>query len=210
MKIVISYLSSIFDKKTTIKMINRTNADGIHVDLTDGIYAGVKNFEAGELRELFKDNNMPIEVHMMVSNPLDWLDEILALEPACIYFHPKTVDGLLGVINKVHERAVGAGIVINTDENINEYEHLFPYVDRVLLMSVPIGYGGQKFDLQTKERLDELLKKKYDNHFLIYVDGGINDETIKEVTKADGVVSGSFVCKCEDMEGQINKLRDGI
>ena len=74
-------------------------------------------------------------------------------------------------------------------------------------MSVYPGKGGQKFLKETAKRLDELLKYKNKNEFEIYIDGGINDETIKLVSKADGVVSGSFVCNNVDFNKQIEKLK---
>ena len=66
---------------------------------------------------------------------------------------------------------------------------------------------GQEFLKETAKRLDELLKYKNKNEFEIYIDGGINDETIKLVSKADGVVSGSFVCNNVDFNKQIEKLK---
>ena len=73
----------------------------------------------------------------------------------------------------------------------------------------PIVFG-QKFLDNTKDRLQELISFKKDNDFEIYVDGGINDETIKEVLNADGVISGSFICMNKDFENQIMKLKNSI
>ena len=74
-------------------------------------------------------------------------------------------------------------------------------------MSVVPGKGGQKFLGETEKRLKELLSYKNENNFEIYIDGGINDKTIKKVLDADGVVSGSFICKSKDFEKQIEKLK---
>lgn len=207
MKIVVSYISSIYNSKKTIDEINKTSADGIHVDLMDGIYAGKKNFEIDKLNVLFKDNNKPLDVHMMISEPLLYLEKIIKLNPDCIYIHPKTVKGLISVLKLIDSNAIKRGIVINPEEDISEYEYIFPYVDRVLLMSVKPGMGGQLFIDSTIDKLNILDKFRNKYNFKIYVDGGINDKTIKYVNIADGVVSGSFICNSSDYEKQIETLR---
>ena len=194
MKITVSYINSLYDSKKTVDLINETSADAIHVDLIDGIYAGTKNFDINHLPEIFKDNRKPIDIHMMVNRPSGYLNEPRAF----------------GLLNELNNYGIKRGLVINPDEEIPSFSHYFPYVDRVLLMSVVPGKGGQKFLDNTKDRLQELISFKKDNDFEIYVDGGINDETIKEVLNADGVISGSFICMNKDFEKQIMKLKNSI
>ena len=210
MKITISYINSLYNQKKTIDLINETSADAIHVDLMDGIYAGTKNFDINHLPEIFKDNRKPIDIHMMVNRPSGYLNYLLKLKPNCIYIHPSTEPSALGLLNELNNYGIKRGLVINPDEEILSFSHYFPYVDRVLLMSVTPGKGGRKFLDNTKDRLQELISLKKDNDFEIYVDGGINDETIKEVLNADGVISGSFICMNKDFENQIMKLKNSI
>lgn len=210
MKITVSYINSLYDSKKTVDLINETSADAIHVDLIDGIYAGTKNFDINHLPEIFKDNRKPIDIHMMVNRPSGYLNDLLKLKPICIYIHPSTEPSAFGLLNELNNYGIKRGLVINPDEEIPSFSHYFPYVDRVLLMSVVPGKGGQKFLDNTKDRLQELISFKKDNDFEIYVDGGINDETIKEVLNADGVISGSFICMNKDFENQIMKLKNSI
>ncbi len=207
MKITVSYISSLYDTKKTIDLINETEADGLHVDLMDGVYVDNKNFDIDSLQDLFKDNTKPMDIHMMVNRPSKYLDKILSLYPDCVYIHPKTEPGALGILNNLAMHEIKRGIVINPDEEVKDFVHYFPYIDRVLLMSVTPGAGGQKFLEKTSKKLDKLLAYKNENNFEIYIDGGINESTIKEVSKADGVVSGSFICKSKDFEKQIKKLK---
>lgn len=207
MKITVSYISSLYDTKKTIDLINETEADGLHVDLMDGIYVDTKNFDIDSLPDLFKDNTKPMDIHMMVNRPSKYLDKILSLYPDCVYIHPKTEPGALGILNNLAMHEIKRGIVINPDEEVKAFVHYFPYIDRVLLMSVTPGAGGQKFLEKISKKLDELLAYKNENNFEIYIDGGINESTIKKVSKADGVVSGSFICKSKDFEKQIEKLK---
>lgn len=210
MKITISYINSLYDSKKTVDLINETSADAIHIDLIDGIYAGTKNFDINHLPEIFKDNRKPIDIHMMVNRPSGYLNDLLKLKPICIFIHPSTEPSAFGLLNELNNYGIKRGLVINPDEEIPSFSHYFPYVDRVLLMSVVPGKGGQKFLDNTKDRLQELISFKKDNDFEIYVDGGINDETIKEVLNADGIISGSFICMNKDFENQIMKLKNSI
>jgi len=210
MKITVSYINSLYDSKKTVDLINETSADAIHIDLIDGIYAGTKNFDINHLPEIFKDNRKPIDIHMMVNRPSGYLNDLLKLKPICIYIHPSTEPSAFGLLNELNNYGIKRGLVINPDEEIPSFSHYFPYVDRVLLMSVVPGKGGQKFLDNTKDRLQELISFKKDNDFEIYVDGGINDETIKEVLNADGVISGSYICMNKDFENQIMKLKNSI
>lgn len=206
MRVVVSYINSLYNPKKTIDLINNTNASGIHVDLMDGIYAGVKNFDIETLAHNFSDNNKPLDIHLMVASPSKYLKKLYQLNPECIYIHPKTEPGLIGILNDIASHEIKKGIVINPNEDILEFSHYYALVDRVLLMSVVPGKGGQEFLSSTVDRLKKLEYYQKNNNFEIFVDGGINDKTIKLLDGVDGVVSGSFVCKSENFNEQINKL----
>lgn len=208
MKITVSYISSIYDTKKTIDKINETSADAIHVDLMDGIYCGTKNFDINYLPNYFKDNKKQLEIHLMLNNPSKYLDKLVVLKPNVIYIHPKTEESIISFFRKLDELNIKKGIVINPDEDVDLYEHYYKYIDRILLMSVYPGKGGQKFLDSTIAKLNQLLELKKKYNFLIYLDGGINNETIKEVSNIDGVVSGSYICQSKNYESKIESLRN--
>lgn len=208
MKITVSYISSIYDTKKTIDKINETSADAIHVDLMDGIYCGTKNFDINYLPTYFSDNKKDIELHLMLNNPSNYLDKLIPLKPSIIYIHPKTQESIISFFLKLDELNIKKGIAINPDEDISLYEHYFKYIDRILLMSVYPGKGGQKFLTSTIPRLNELISYKNKYNFEIYLDGGINDKVIKDVNFVDGIVSGSYICQSKDYEKQIKSLRN--
>lgn len=208
MKITVSYISSIYDTKKTIDKINETSADAIHVDLMDGIYCGTKNFDINYLPTYFSDNKKDIELHLMLNNPSNYLDKLIPLKPSIIYIHPKTQESIISFFLKLDELNIKKGIAINPDEDISLYEHYFKYIDRILLMSVYPGKGGQKFLSSTIPRLNELISYKNKYNFEIYLDGGINDKVIKDVNFVDGIVSGSYICQSKDYEKQIKSLRN--
>ena len=202
MKVVVSYISSKFDIQETIKKIDNSIADGIHVDLMDGLYVPARN-TLPNLDEITK----PLDVHLMVNNPENYFDTLIKLKPVCIYIHPSTANNPIKLFNYLTFNNIDSGIAINPNEEISSFEEYYPHIKRVLLMSVYPGCGGQVFIPSTKERLKELIKYKEKYNFEIYIDGGINDTTIKEVILADGVVSGSFICNSDDYNEQIKKLK---
>ena len=202
MKVVVSYISSKFDIQETIKKIDNSIADGIHVDLMDGLYVPTRN-TLPNLDEITK----PLDVHLMVNNPENYFDTLIKLKPVCIYIHPSTTNNPIKLFNYLTFNNIDSGIAINPNEEISSFEEYYHHIKRVLLMSVYPGCGGQVFIPSTKERLKELIKYKEKYNFEIYIDGGINDTTIKEVILADGVVSGSFICNSDDYNEQIKKLK---
>ena len=207
MKVVVSYISSLYDRRETILKISETSADAIHADLMDGKYAGEVNFTISDPSAYIEEANFPVEFHLMTLKPSGYLNSLYSLNPTCIYIHPETEDNPKEILEDIKNHDIEPAIVINPDEDISKYEYLYSYVGRVLLMSVVPGYGGQKFIEATTNRLDELLEYKRIYNFEIFIDGGINSETIDKVLNADGVVSGSFICKSENYEESIRKLK---
>lgn len=206
MKINVSYINSIYDYQKTIDLICSSNADGVHADLMDGVYAGKLNYKDETLLYL-KNKKIFKEFHLMVDKPEEIITKIIELNPSCVYIHPSTTKNIDYIFKMLEKNKIEKGIVINPDENINNFLPLFSKVERVLLMSVIPGAGGQKFIMDTTSRLEKLINYKKMYGFLIYVDGGINPSTIKNVACADGVIVGSFICTSNDYKKNIDMLK---
>lgn len=207
--ISISFLNSIYSKKDTIKLIDNLNNDVcIHVDLMDGIYVEENNFTIEEILGLLKHVNKPLDIHLMVSDPIKYIDDLSTLNPKYITFHPDASDNPVEVINKIKEYNIKAGIAINSFIDIKEYEELYKDVDLVLVMSVKAGYGGQKFLPETFDKLTYLNSIKYESNFITEVDGGIDDVIYGNLKSynVDMVVVGSYICMNENFERPLNKL----
>jgi len=211
MKIAISYLSSNNTEIETIKKINQTDADYLHVDLMDGQFVSKKNFEIEDLLKKLSKNKLPLDIHFMTYKPDLYFDYFLPFKPDFITFHYEAVEDIYRMINEVKRINAKVGIAIKPETKVTD---LIPYldkIDQVLVMSVNPGAGGQTFISNSLNRIQILndLKKAYNYKFVINVDGGINDKTIKDIKKVkpDMIVSGSFVCKGEDYQERINKLR---
>ncbi len=207
MKLAVSYLSSNRSVKDTIERINETKADYIHADFMDGKYVEQKNID---LRSWFYLSlaEKPLEIHLMVKNPLKYLKYLKGLNIRIIYIHYSSY--FLMDITKIKKMGYRVGLAINPDEDLNVLSKYFQYVDKVLVMGVVPGKGGQKFIPETIARLKEINKYKLANNlvFSVEVDGGINAETVTKVCKyCDTVVSGSYVCQALDYNIPVNTIK---
>ncbi len=209
MKISVSYLSSKYSKEQTIKLIEATTADYLHVDLMDGGFVPEKNFTITEVLELLKNHKKPLDIHLMVFDPIIYIDDLAKLEPKYITFHVEATKDVVKTIEKIKEHNIGVGLSIKPHTDLYELMPYLALVDLVLIMSVAPGAGGQAFLLESVSRLKELEDFRNTNHltFEIEMDGGINADTIKLVPNLDIAVSGTFICKSADYQTQINELK---
>lgn len=203
--ISVSYLKSKFNKADTIKLIDNSNADCIHVDLMDGIYVENNNFEIDEVINDLKDVIKPLDIHLMVKNPENYINDLAKLHPLIITFHLDSTNVPLEVINLIKDYNIKVGLAINPNEDasiINDYIEL---IDYVLIMSVCPGKGGQKFIPEVLDKISLLNNK----NILLGIDGGINDKTINYLReyKIDNIISGSFICMSDDYNKQIDLLK---
>ena len=210
LKISVSYLSSKYDAKTTIGLIEETNADYIHVDLMDGGFVPHKNFTIPEVLELLEHHKKPLDIHLMVFDPIIYIEDLSKLKPEYITFHVEATKDIVKTIEEIKKYGIKAGLSIKPNTDLYELMPYLSIVDLVLIMSVEPGAGGQEFLESSVARLHELLKIREENHlaFQIEMDGGINSKTIQLVSELDIAVSGSFVCKSTSFQEKIDELRN--
>ena len=207
MKIAVSFLKSDNYKKC-IQKINNTSADYLHVDMCDGKYVESKNFTIRPLLDVLSVSTKKIDVHLMVDNPIKYVDDLATLDVQTITFHLNTCKDPKEVIDYIHSIGIRAGIAINPDENVEDIINYLPELDEVLVMSVVPGKGGQSFMPEVLPKIDELIKLKKDNRFIIAIDGGINNETVRYLTDypVDLAICGSYVTEGSNYEERIRNL----
>lgn len=204
--LAVSILSSKYDIDKTIELINDTTADMFHIDVMDGRFV-LNKFNP---YEHLKNCDKPLNVHLMVSNPFEYISKYANLNPEYIIFQVEIDDDINALIDYIHTFKIKAGLAIKPETGINKIMPYLDGLDEVLVMTVEPGKGGQKLIQSTIDKVGLLAKIREEHNYKyeIGVDGGINDETIKSVRKADIITVGSFICKSDDYNMQIEKLKD--
>lgn len=183
-------------------------ADWIQVDVMDGHFVPNLSFGAPVLK--WVKCSLPIDIHLMVENPQDRIEEFLALNVANITFHAETVEDTKDrkdLIQKIHTHNVTAGIAINPETELNEISDVLEDIDLLLIMSVHPGFGGQEFIQHVLEKVKS-ARSAYPN-LTIQMDGGIDDQAAPLCVEAgaNNLVSGSFIFGSKDRTMAINSLR---
>ena len=212
MKVGVSFISSDYDLETTISKIDESSADYIHVDMMDGVFVENSNFTVQDLKKMFKNTKKKLDVHMMVCSPNKYVKDFAKM-PNVEYLtlHCESHRRPIDVINMIRHTPLKVGLAINPETKVSHIVPLLNHLDQVLVMSVKPGKGGQKFMEEILYKIETLKELREQNgyHYVINVDGGINEETARLVKEAgaDMVVSGSYVCKSEDYNQRIESVR---
>lgn len=212
MKVGVSFLSSNDSLEETIKKIDQSSADYIHVDMMDGIFVADANYTVADIKKMFKDCQKRLDVHMMVCSPNKYVKDFAKMNNVeYLTLHYESHRRPIDVINMIRHTPLKVGLAINPETKVSHIVPLLNHLDQVLVMSVKPGKGGQKFMEDILYKIETLRDLREENgyHYVISVDGGINDETAKLVKEAgaDMVVSGSYVCKSDDYNQKIESVR---
>ena len=208
-KIAGSFLKvqSDFDK---IKALDSV-CDYIHYDVMDGRFTERPTLPINKMKEDLSKLKKPLDVHLMAVDNMKYIDEVIDLKPSYITFHLESTDKVSEIIDYIHSKGIKAGIAINPDTEVNKVMPYLNDVDMVLVMSVKAGAGGQPF-IDITDKIDKLIEYRDENSlpYIIEVDGGINDNTIRMVKKADVVVAGSFITDADNYQSQVYKLKKSL
>ena len=206
-KIAVSYLG-VKSIPKTLSLIDKTDADFIHVDVMDGKYTKYKTIGFNEMT-IGKYTQKRLDVHLMVRKPLKYIDDFALLNVDCINVHVDIKNDLSDVIDRIKMFGIKVGLVLNPDQDVDLIEDYLEQIDNILVMTVVPGLPGQSLIPDTVDKLNR-LKKIIDKSKLpitLEVDGGINLDTISMVKNADIIVSGSCITKSDDYQDTIKKLR---
>ena len=209
MKVSVTILKNKESMKKTIEELETTDADYIHVDVMDGKFVPPVVVELHEINELFNDTKKPLDVHLMVENPKDYIDIFKGFDNTKIVTVHAEIDNTEDYIDYIHENNLMSGIAVNPETPISSIESYLKDLDYVLIMGVHPGYGGQKMIPETVDKITELksLREANDYHYLISLDGGINKETRPLLDGLDVMAVGSFISMSDDFQKSINEIR---
>ena len=191
-----SILSDKVSTKDAVKCMENANVDYLHIDVMDGKFVKNKSYTIKEVVDLTKYTNKQLDIHLMVKNPLKYIDAFSMLNTAYITFHYEAVKNPDEIINNIKNNGIKVGLSIKPETNVNEIEKYLNKVDLILVMSVEPGRSGQSF-MDSVIYKTEILKKLRDEkkyNFIINIDGGINSESFLKIKdNVDMVVSASYL-----------------
>ena len=206
MKVAVSFLSSNYSLEKTISILDKSACDYIHVDIMDGVFVNNKTYDEDIFRVL-RNVNKPLDIHLMVEHPISYIERFKELNPSIITIHKEINDDIRGLLRLIRSYGIKAGIAINPMTQVREIQDILSEVDSVLVMSVNPGLGGQKFLASSIIKVGQI--RSLNKNVWINVDGGINDGNVKYLD-SDIVVSGSYVCKSDNINKQILRLKEII
>ena len=194
-----------------IDMINRSEADWLHLDIMDGVFVPNISFGFPVLQHVAKLCTKPLDVHLMIVQPEKFIPEVKALGAMMMNVHYEACTHLHRVVGAIHDAGMKAGVTLNPSTPVCLLADIIRDVDMVLLMSVNPGFGGQKFIEHTIDKVRQLrqLIEETGSKALIQLYGGVNLETGKRLVEAgaDVLVAGNSVFKAADPVDMIHQLR---
>lgn len=195
-----------------IDMINKSEAEWLHLDVMDGVFVPNISFGFPVLEAVASRCRKALDVHYMVVHPEQYISRTAKLGVMMMNVHYEACTHLHRTIQAIHDAGMKAGVTLNPSTPVSTLEDIIEDVDMVLLMSVNPGFGGQKFIENTISKVSRLktMIAESGSKALIEVDGGVQAETAPRLVKAgvDVLVSGSYVFKSSDPMAIIKGLRE--
>ena len=195
-----------------IDMINRSEAELLHLDIMDGVFVPNISFGFPVIKNLKNISTKGLDVHLMIVEPQKFIKEVKDAGAEYMNVHYEACQHLSRVIQQIKETGMKAGVTLNPATPVAVLEDVICDIDMALIMSVNPGFGGQKFIPNSVKKVRQLrdLIAKSGSNALIEVDGGVNEETGRMLKDAgaDILVAGNYVFKAENPLQRISTLKN--
>jgi len=173
-----------------IALAEKAGADELHIDVMDGIFVPSISFGMPVIQSIRNTSNMFFDVHLMITEPIRYLEEFVKAGADGITVHAEACEDLAATVRKVKELGVRVGVSVKPNTSIKALDEVANELDRVLVMTVEPGFGGQKLIPECVEKVKDLVKYREERSagFDIQVDGGIGLSNVKSVYEAGAEV----------------------
>ena len=193
------------------EMINNSQADWFHIDVMDGHFVPNISYGMPVIQSIKKHATKPLDVHLMIEKPERYIEEFAKVGADIITVHYESTVHLHRVLTQIEDVGCKAGVVLNLTTPVSVLEDILPKCYMVLLMSINPGFGGQKFEEITYNKVKKLRQMVNDQglNTHIEIDGGVTSANAKKLLDAgaDVLVAGSFIFKSDNPTQTIADLK---
>ncbi len=198
-----------------VKAVEKAGADWVHVDVMDGHFVPNLTFGPKMVADLHKATGLPLDVHLMIERPDDWVDRYIEAGAAYVVVHVEAAEDVRRTLARIRRRGAKAGLTLNPETPVEKVLPFLDELDLLLVMSVRPGFGGQKFIESSLDKL-RVVRKALDERKLaaeLEVDGGVKLENARRVVEAGAtvVVAGSAIFEApEGVAAAVAKFREAL
>jgi ribulose-phosphate 3-epimerase len=194
-----------------LRLAEQAGVELLHLDIMDGHFVPNLSFGPSIVAQVNSATKLPLDVHLMISNPEKYIERYLEAGADYLTVHGEVIGTDPALLNKIRAGGARAGVSLNPDAQIGDYESLFEHLDLFLVMSVYAGFGGQSFLPETMDKVRTAARWRSEKglHFEIAVDGGIEAKTAIQAREAgaDILVAGTAFFGATDVDSLVASLR---
>lgn len=189
--------------------VTDAGADGIHVDIMDGHFVPNLTFGPQVVQALRKATHLPLDVHLMIEQPERWIETYANAGASLLYVHVEACTHLHRVLQQIRRANIKVGVSLNPATPFDALTYVLDDIDRILVMSVNPGFGGQSFIPSMLSKLEKLRVFLKNRSIEVIVDGGVTSENAKQIIQAGatGLVAGAAIFSKPNYAQAISALR---
>lgn len=194
-----------------VEMVNQSEADWFHIDVMDGHFVPNISYGMPVIEAIKKHATKPLDVHLMIEQPERYIETFAAIGADIITVHYEATVHLHRTLRQIKAAGCKAGVVLNLSTPVTVLEDILPECYMVLIMSINPGFGGQKFEEITYQKVRKLKQMIQEQGLdtLIEIDGGVTNQNAAALVEAgaDALVAGSYVFNAADPQVAIRSLK---